>query len=96
MLIGFIVLSALIILILIISYSVSKSIFYCMVLTNDFDFQKNINIFKNSSKNVDTRSEITKNILYFENKSHLFKEFYIKNLVSFLVLLLIMINKNKK
>jgi len=44
---------------------------------------------------VDTRNEITKSVLYFENKSNVFKKFYYKNIVSFLVLFLFAISKKK-
>jgi len=51
--------------------------------------------FENNSKMVDTRNEITKSVLYFENKSNVFKKFYYKNIVSFLVQFLFAISKKK-
>jgi len=66
-----------------------------MVLNNDLDFQKKLHKFENNSRMVDTRNEITKSVLYFENKSNVFKEFYYKNIVSFLVLFLFAINKKR-
>jgi len=66
-----------------------------MVLNNDLDFQKKLHKFENNSRMVDTRNEITKSVLYFKNKSNVFKEFYYKNIVSFLVLFLFAINKKR-
>lgn len=66
-----------------------------MVLNNDIDFQKNMHNYKKNSSIVDVSKEITKSILYFEKKSNVFSEFYIKNLVSFLVLFLFIINKKR-
>lgn len=92
-LISYLILIALLSIIVTFTLTVSKSIFYYIVLNNDVTFQKSMHNYKINSSIIDVYDEIGTSIIFYEKKSNIVRELYIKKIVSFFVLLLFVINK---
>ena len=92
-LISYTVLIAIITIIVIFALTVSKSIFYYIVLNNDVTFQQKMHTYKINSNIIDVYDEIGTSIIFYEKKSNIVRELYIKKIVSIFVLLLFILNK---
>ena len=92
-LISYTILIAIITIIVTFTLTVSKSIFYYIVLNNDVTFQQKMHTYKINSNIIDVYDEIGTSIIFFEKKSNKVRELYNKKIVSIFVLLLFILNK---
>jgi len=91
--ISYTILIAIITIIVTFTLTVSKSIFYYIVLNNDVTFQQKMHTYKINSNIIDVYDEIGTSIIFFEKKSNKVRELYNKKIVSIFVLLLFILNK---
>jgi|694.fasta_scaffold16391_7 hypothetical protein len=93
LLVSIMILIAIITIIVTFTLTVSKSLFYYIVLNNDVTFQQNMHTYKINSNIIDVYDEIGTSIIFYEKKSNIVRGLYNKKIVSFFVLLLFIINK---
>lgn len=72
------ILIALLSIIVTFTLTVSKSIFYYIVLNNDVTFQQSMHNYKINSSIIDVYDEIGTSIIFYEKKSNIVRELYIK------------------
>jgi hypothetical protein len=93
LLVSIMILIAIITIIVTFTLTVSKSLFYYIVLNNDVTFQQNMHTYKINSNIIDVYDEIGTSIIFYEKKSNIVRELYNKKIVSFFVLFLFILNK---
>ena len=93
LLVSIMILIAIITIIVTFTLTVSKSLFYYIVLNNDVTFQQNMHTYRINSNIIDVYDEIGTSIIFYEKKSNIVRGLYNKKIVSFFVLLLFIINK---
>jgi hypothetical protein len=92
-LISYLIIIAIVTIVISFTLAVSKSLFYYIVLNNDVNFQQSMQNYKLNSNINDVYDEIATSIIFYEKKSSIVKELYIKKVVSFFVLLFFILNK---